>query len=63
MEEVQDSLPFGVAMVIISLYARGGLLKTDVVEACEGGPIDVFDGVVGHEEVLFPPHEDEIRLV
>lgn len=45
-------LPFGTPVVIIALDAGGGLLETDVVETSEGGPADVFDGVIWHQELL-----------
>ena len=39
-------------MVIVALDSSCGLLKADVVEACEGGTADVFDGVVWNQKLL-----------
>ena len=50
-------------MVIISFDGFRGLLKANVIESGEGGAVDVFDGVVGHEEHLLPPHEHKVRVV
>ena len=50
-------------MEVVALHRRSGLLEADVVEPGEGGPADVLDGVIGHQKVLLPPHEDEVGLV
>lgn len=39
-------------MVVIALNGGGGLLEADVVETCKGGAADVFDGVIGDQELL-----------
>ena len=54
--QVKALEPFRVSVIIVSFYTGGGLLEADVVEACEAGTIDIFDGVVRHQEVLLPPH-------
>lgn len=46
------TLPFGTPVVVIALNSGGGLLETDVVEPCKGGAADVFDGVIGDQELL-----------
>jgi len=48
---------------VVSFDGLLALLEADVVEAGEGGARDVLDGVVGHQEVLLPAHEDEVRLL
>lgn len=45
-------LPFGTPVVVIALNGSGGLLETDVVETCKGGAADVFDGVIGDQELF-----------
>lgn len=45
-------LPFGTSVVVIALNGGGGLLETDVVETCKGGAADVFDGVIGDQELF-----------
>lgn len=50
-------------VIVVSFYTRGGLLETDVIESGERGAVDVFDGVIGHQKVLLPPHEHVVRLV
>jgi len=61
--QVKALEPFRVSVIIVSFYTGGGLLEADVVEACEAGTIDIFDGVVRHQEVLLPPHEHKVRLL
>ena len=50
-------------MIIISLYTRGRLLETDVVETSETRPVNVLDRVVRNQEVFLPPHEHKVRLL
>ena len=63
MGQVKALEPFRVSVIIVSFYTGGGLLEADVVEACEAGTIDIFDGVVRYQEVLLPPHEHKVRLL
>ena len=49
-------------MEVVAFDAWVWLLETDVVEAGEGGAVDVLDGVIWHEKVLFPAHENEVCL-
>ena len=62
MGEVKALEPFGVSVIVISLYTRGRLLETDVVEARETCPVDVLDRVVGNQEMLLPSHEHVVCL-
>ena len=62
MGEVKALEPFRVSVIVVSLYTRGRLLKTDVVEARETRPVDVLDRVVGNQEMLLPPHEHVVCL-
>ena len=50
-------------MEVVALDAGSGLLEANVVKAGEAGPVDVLDGVVRHQEVLLPPHEDKVGRV
>lgn len=52
-------LPFGTPVVVIALNGGGGLLETDVVETCKRGAADVFDGVIGDQELLLGAGQEE----
>ena len=58
-----ENVPLGVSVEVEPVDGGLGLLETDVVEPGEGRAVDVLDLVVGHEEVLLPPHEDKVRLL
>lgn len=60
MLEQQRLEPFGGAMVVVALYLGLLLLKTDVVEAGKRGTINLPYRVIGHQEVLLPPHKHVI---
>lgn len=47
-------------MVIKALDALGCSWEADVVEAGKAGTADIFDVMIGHEEMLLPSHEDKI---
>ena len=63
VSEVQTLEPFGVAVEVVTLYARGRLLEADVVEPSKAGTVDILDGVVRHKKVFFPSHKHIIRLL
>lgn len=60
--EVQRLVPLTGAMVVIAFHDCFGLLKTNVIETSERGPVYVPYGVVRHEEVLLPAHEHVITI-
>ena len=49
-------------MIVVSLYTRGRLLKTDVVEARETRPVNVLDRVIRNQEMFLPSHEHIVCL-
>ena len=61
--EIQRLVPLGGPVVIIPFDRLGGFLKADVIESGEGGSVDVFDGVIGHEEHFLPSHEHKVGVV
>ena len=50
-------------MVIISFDGFSRFLKADVVKSGEGGSIDVFDRVIGHEKHFLPSHKHKVGVI
>ncbi len=63
MLELQLLILLALGMVVDPAHRPTALVKTDVVEPLETGARDGFDAVVGHEEVLFPAHEEVFSLL
>lgn len=55
VRQSEGLVPFGAAMVIITLDRRRRFSEADVVEARKAGTVYIFDCVIGHQKVLFPP--------
>ena len=55
-------LPFRTSVIIKPFNGSRRLLKTYVVKSCKRSTTDVLNSVIGYQEMLFPPHENEIRL-
>lgn len=47
-------------MIIETLDRSGRFLEANVVESRERSAVDIFNGMIGDEEVLFPPHKNEV---
>lgn len=50
-------------MVVVALHFGFRFLEADVIEARKRGAVDVLYGVIGHQEVLFPAHEDVVAAL
>jgi len=61
--EIQGLVPLGGSVVIIPFDSLCRFLKANVIESGERGSVDVFDGVIGYEEHLFPSHEHKVGVV
>ena len=61
--QVEALEPFGVSVEIVALYAGGGLLEADVIEAGKTCTIDIFDCVIRNKEVFLPPHKHVVCLL
>lgn len=48
-------------MIIKAFYRGGGFLEANIVKSCKGGTVDIFDCMIGYQEVLFPPHKYKVR--
>lgn len=48
-------------MIIKAFYRGGGFLEANIVKSCKGGTIDIFDCMIGYQEVLLPPHKYKVR--
>ena len=49
-------------MEVVPIDGGFGLLEADVIEAGKRGSVDVGDGVIRDQKMLFPSHENEIWL-
>ena len=63
MLELQLLILLALGMVVDPAHRPAALVKTDIVETLETCSRDGFDAVVGHEEVLFPAHEEVLSLL
>jgi len=50
-------------VIIVALDGSCALLEANVVKAGKGGAVYVFDGMIWNQEMLLPPHKDEVRLL
>ena len=49
-------------MKVQALYRTGLAIEENVVETVKAGALDLFDFVVGSQELLFPSHEDILAV-
>lgn len=60
--QVQRLIPLTGSMVVVAFHDCFGLLKTNVIETGERGPVYVPYRVVRDEEMFFPAHKNEIAI-
>lgn len=47
-------------MIIKAFYRGGRFLEANIIKSCEGGTIDIFNRMIGYQEVLLPPHKYKV---
>lgn len=48
-------------MIIKAFYRGGRFLEANIVKSCKGGTVDIFNRMIGYQEVLLPPHKYKVR--
>lgn len=63
VSQVQGLIPFWTPVIVIALYRCCRFLEAYVIKPSKRSTADVFDGVVGDQELLLPPHEDKVIVL
>lgn len=62
MSELELLELVGLVVKVKPLYFARNLVKTDVIEACVAGALEIADGPIGDQKPFLPAHEDVLAV-